>query len=243
MIPFYRKIRKNLLSSGQPDTLSGRLLRYLLYALGEILLVVVGILIALKINNWNHRSTELSDERESYRKIRRQVADDKENLAGVKAFNLYYAGQYARANQIIGSEDLTRMDTLALMTLGLSQYSDFLRSANIYETLVNSGALRLLQNDEITSGLQKLEMTYNHVNKLEEIHWDIIMQEVSPQLKGVINYASQEVMQPERLYSVEMRNLFIESMFLTQAKDSVYNKALSEIQTIVDLIDGELQQP
>ena len=243
MIPFYRKIRKNLLSSGQPETLSGRLLRYLLYALGEILLVVVGILIALKINNWNNRSTERADEIESYRKIRRQVADDKENLAGVKAFNLYYAGQYARANQIIGSEDLTRMDTLALMTLGLSQYSDFLRSANIYETLVNSGALRLLQNDEITSGLQKLEMTYNHVNKLEEIHWDIIMKEVSPELRGVINYATLQVMQPERLYSVEMRNLFIESMFLTQAKDSVYNKALSEIQTIVDLIDGELQQP
>jgi len=242
MISLFRKIRKNLLG-GEPKTLSGRLSRYLLYALGEIVLVVIGILIALQINNWNQRRSAQAAERESYRKIRRQVTDDKENLAGVKAFNLYFAGQYARANQIIGNADLSRMDTLAMMTLGLSQYSDFLRSANIYETLVNSGALRLLQNDDITSGLQKLEMTYNHVNKLEEIHWDIIMQEVSPQLKGVINYASQEVMQPERLYSVEMRNLFIESMFLTQAKDSVYNKALSEIQTIVDLIDGELQKP
>jgi hypothetical protein len=46
MLTFFRKIRKALLDSG-------RISRYLLYAFGEILLVVVGILIALQINNWN----------------------------------------------------------------------------------------------------------------------------------------------------------------------------------------------
>ena len=46
MITLLRKIRKSLIDSG-----SGR--RYLLYAIGEIALVVIGILIALQINNWN----------------------------------------------------------------------------------------------------------------------------------------------------------------------------------------------
>ena len=46
MIHFFRKIRQNLLTEN-------RVSRYLLYALGEILLVVIGILIALQINNWN----------------------------------------------------------------------------------------------------------------------------------------------------------------------------------------------
>jgi hypothetical protein len=48
MIKFFRKIRQNLLSEGKTG-------KYLKYAIGEIVLVVVGILIALQINNWNEK--------------------------------------------------------------------------------------------------------------------------------------------------------------------------------------------
>ena len=46
MIKFFRKIRQNILSEGKTG-------KYLKYAIGEIVLVVIGILIALSINNWN----------------------------------------------------------------------------------------------------------------------------------------------------------------------------------------------
>ena len=46
MINFFRKIRKQLADDNKP-------LKYMRYAIGEIILVVVGILIALSINNWN----------------------------------------------------------------------------------------------------------------------------------------------------------------------------------------------
>jgi len=46
MIPFFRKIRKTLADDNKP-------IKYLRYAIGEIVLVVIGILIALQINNWN----------------------------------------------------------------------------------------------------------------------------------------------------------------------------------------------
>src|SRR5210317_1476581 len=46
MINFFRKIRQQLLSQNKVS-------KYLLYAIGEIVLVVIGILIALQINNWN----------------------------------------------------------------------------------------------------------------------------------------------------------------------------------------------
>ena len=46
MIKFFRKIRQKLLTENKFS-------KYLIYAIGEIILVVIGILIALQINNWN----------------------------------------------------------------------------------------------------------------------------------------------------------------------------------------------
>lgn len=53
MIKFFRKIRQNLLSEGKTG-------KYLKYAIGEIILVVIGILIALQINNWNENRNNIS---------------------------------------------------------------------------------------------------------------------------------------------------------------------------------------
>ncbi|TYA59241.1 hypothetical protein FVF61_01520, partial [Formosa maritima] len=51
MIKFFRKIRQNLLMENKTG-------KYFKYAIGEIILVVIGILIALQINNWNNNRIE-----------------------------------------------------------------------------------------------------------------------------------------------------------------------------------------
>ena len=56
MIKFFRNIRQSLLSEGRTS-------KYLKYALGEIILVVIGILIALQINNWNEQRKLKNKER------------------------------------------------------------------------------------------------------------------------------------------------------------------------------------
>lgn len=55
MINFFRKIRRKLADDNKP-------LKYVRYALGEILLVVIGILIALQINNWNEENKDRAEE-------------------------------------------------------------------------------------------------------------------------------------------------------------------------------------
>ncbi|WP_348719101.1 DUF6090 family protein [uncultured Algoriphagus sp.] len=52
MISFFRKIRQKLLTQN-------RVTRYLIYAFGEIFLVVIGILIALQVNNWKEKRKNL----------------------------------------------------------------------------------------------------------------------------------------------------------------------------------------
>ena len=53
MIKFFRKIRYNLMETGKTGKPAFAAGRYFKYAIGEIVLVVIGILIALQINNWN----------------------------------------------------------------------------------------------------------------------------------------------------------------------------------------------
>ena len=209
---------------------------YLFYAVGEIFLLVIGILLALSINNWNSNRKDREEASKSYRNISRQLLEDRAELVNVRDFNEYYSATYEKASQMIQFKTSDQTDSLAMLIMGLSQYSDFHRSGNIYETLVNSGSIKLLKNDEITSGLQKLEMTYTNLNKLEDIHWEIIMNELSPELKGVINYATLEIVKPEKLHSVEIQNFLIESIYLTKAKDLIYNRAISEIDTLNSII-------
>ena len=54
MIPLFRKIRKKMADDNRP-------LKYIRYAIGEIILVVIGILIALQINNWNEERIQVKE--------------------------------------------------------------------------------------------------------------------------------------------------------------------------------------
>jgi hypothetical protein len=56
MLKFFRTIRKKLIEQNNVR-------KYMLYAIGEILLVVIGIFIALQVNNWNELKGKPSDRR------------------------------------------------------------------------------------------------------------------------------------------------------------------------------------
>lgn len=73
MIALFRKIRQKLLSQN-------RFTRYLAYALGEVLLVVIGILIALQINNWNTAKTIRATEIEMLDDLKIALETDLKNV-------------------------------------------------------------------------------------------------------------------------------------------------------------------
>lgn len=70
MIKYFSKIRQKLIAEG-------KLLNYLKYAIGEILLVVIGILLALQINNWNESRKHKIAESEFLTGIKSDISDDK----------------------------------------------------------------------------------------------------------------------------------------------------------------------
>ena len=79
MLKFFRKIRQNLIAENKTS-------KYFKYAIGEIILVVIGILIALQINNWN----EAKDRKEKlisiYKSVYADIKNDLTDLNDLKAF-------------------------------------------------------------------------------------------------------------------------------------------------------------
>ena len=70
MIKFFRKIRQNLLMENKTG-------KYLKYAIGEIILVVIGILIALQINNWNENKKLEAKTQDYYKQLLEDLKKDK----------------------------------------------------------------------------------------------------------------------------------------------------------------------
>ena len=70
MIKYFRKIRENLLSKGKTA-------KYFKYAIGEIILVVIGILIALQINNWNEVRKQKNKEIALLQELKNNLNDTK----------------------------------------------------------------------------------------------------------------------------------------------------------------------
>ncbi|MBK7870782.1 MAG: hypothetical protein IPJ74_08895 [Saprospiraceae bacterium] len=77
MLQFFRNIRRRLLDSGS-------LRKYLVYAIGEILLVVIGILIALQINTLNNDRIDRKKEKETIKAIYNELEANRQYLETLK---------------------------------------------------------------------------------------------------------------------------------------------------------------
>ena len=73
MIKFFRSIRKDLMEKNKTG-------KYLKYAIGEIVLVVIGILIALSINNWNEKRKERALEKNLLENLVENLEQNTERL-------------------------------------------------------------------------------------------------------------------------------------------------------------------
>ncbi len=80
MIKIFRNIRKNLLAEGKTS-------KYLKYAIGEIVLVVIGILIALSINNWNEDRKAKTLEDNFFDNVLLDLQKDEEKLTYYQLFH------------------------------------------------------------------------------------------------------------------------------------------------------------
>lgn len=122
MIKFFSKIRQNLLTEGKT-------VNYLKYAIGEIILVVIGILIALSINNWN----ETRKNQKELNSIYEQIVHDLENDIAELTENL---NTYESIKPVF-DKVFTNSRTVDLLDEGLSRLMARSPKTNLNKTGIN----------------------------------------------------------------------------------------------------------
>jgi hypothetical protein len=220
----------------------GNIKRYFFYAIGEILLVMIGISLAFQLNNWNDNRIKQNTEVAYYKNIKEQIEDDKNLIVEQLDYNNHYMNQFKYANEILEANDRSKIDTLGLIVRNLTQYSDFDRKGNIYETLANSGEIKLLKNLTIVNNIRSLEEKYNYINRMENIHYDAMMKYVIQAVTPALKFSDASIQKPELIYTYQFQNLILSLIQVMTEKAEVYNDALYEIDDIRNLIDTELAE-
>ena len=237
MINFFRKIRKQLADDNKP-------LKYMRYAIGEIVLVVIGILIALSINNWNENRKEKQLEENLLLELR-------ENLQGDIDHNRHEINtQNAHIEHIEGlikylDSKLPYSDSLNFIRVIYFETFQFNKSA--YESLKSRGFEKLSSKhlkkqlskyyDLDAIGRSKIvdRLNVEQRNALENYQWEkrITYQGDQDYQKFMFNLASESRFYINYLYARKAwKNNFINDIIKPNIKQAEF---------IISIIDGVLK--
>ena len=176
MIKYLRKIRQKMLTENKFS-------KYLIYAIGEIVLVVIGILIALQINNWNNSKTESKILNSYEQKISlnlKQDLDQRKHLTSLRneaIISCKTVMRYYRIGKVLS------MDSLSKAGGNIMFEQKFSVNKSGFNSLVNSGYIEKLPNGKFSDELYKyyelvddldfIESKYNlFCETMEYIIWE-----------------------------------------------------------------------
>jgi len=143
MSRFFNTIRQNLLARG-------RVTRYLAYAVGEILLVVIGILIALQINTRNENRINKNKEAFIIEDLHREFQANKAKLDIAINYHRAILEATREVMRLIGEPEVVILqhntDSLIYLTI---DYTDYSPGQSVISELISSGKLNLISSDSL----------------------------------------------------------------------------------------------
>lgn len=162
MIKFFRKIRQRLLAEN-------RLGKYLIYAIGEIILVVIGILIAIQINTWNN-------ERIANLKMKSYLHNIEEDLkADTLQFNRIInisKGIINDKKKLLSLSQFENISTDSLWGIIVPQSANYNLITTTFTKITNLGVTEISKNDSLSKklyGYYTTELEYFNVI----INWEV----------------------------------------------------------------------
>ena len=228
MLKFFRRIRQTLLSENKFS-------KYLLYAIGEIILVVVGILIALQINTWNEQQNNNQKEQALLKEIHREFVDNKTQLDRITKLNKEallscdsLLSKYPLQNDPSSVNYLIRY-----MDRAFQNYT-FNPTDGTINAIINSSTFNLIKNDT----LRRYLISWNGLLEdylEEEQNAIILLHEVYPFLRNNITkndpFSAQnlKVATDFRVYNFLVDRKYDLQSVINATDDEGLNEAINEI--------------
>jgi hypothetical protein len=179
MIRLFRKIRQQLLSETKYPI-------YLLYAGGEILLVVLGILIALQIDNWNEDKKDRITEQQYLLALREEFIFNDEELERVSLRNKTNADNMVKLVNHMGPDEfeINEEELGGLLRGSLSNEIQFNPSQGVLDEIISSGKLGMFSSAELkfalsswSGRLYRVRVKEQELSRIRYITIDIIRNE------------------------------------------------------------------
>ncbi|MFC7357688.1 DUF6090 family protein [Jejudonia soesokkakensis] len=229
MIKFFRHIRQRLL-------IENRFSKYSLYAIGEIILVVIGILIALQINNWNEERKNNAFEKEILSQIQENLIQDRTNLINI---NIWQQRAFEASEKLVSdSLRAKNKDSVSLWLGEVVHFSRFQSLTNSYEALKSAG-LQTVKNKELRNSLGiYYDDKVNHVNKaLSDIEYAFNYQWLPLMEAHASHFEFRKILEVE-----DMQRFFAETnvwRILMLNRDNI-RASIANLQNTLDAINVTL---
>ena len=163
MIRFFRQIRFNLLNREQS-------FKYIIYALGEILLVVIGILIALQVNNWNQHRQDKIRSIDYHQRMINDLDQTVSFLKGVTRFSDEIKDSIDLAVEVLerGVMTASSKETLDFALGNFFRLSRNLPELSTYKEMENSGQLSLIYSTDLRKEIADYVVNWELVSTVAE---------------------------------------------------------------------------
>jgi len=240
MIKFFRKIRQQLLSENKFS-------KYLLYAVGEIILVVIGILIALSINNWNENNKIKIKEIKSLTELRKDLV---QNLNDITV-NISALQGCKKSNEVILyhiENKLNYNDSLDYHFSALYPFISFTMNMTTYETLKQKG-IDLISNDSLRSSMSDLYSNrFKAYDTFENTYFvNHYLDHIKPMfISEFTTYEHHTSAHPKNYDQFILNSEYIQVLnFTVNTCDNFIafqSELRTEIQALIEMIDKEISE-
>jgi hypothetical protein len=239
MIKFFRKFRQRML-------IENKIGKYLLYASGEIILVVIGILIALQLNNWKEESKEKILEISTLSELNSSFREDLNDIN----FNLNFnkKGLYA-CEQLISAFDqgLPYHDSLDRHFGQFYIISVFVNNTGAYETLKSRG-LDIISNDSLRRQVQLMyDIIYSEIleNQRNFNYIDLEQNKIF-MIENMTNWKLFESAKPRNYDEISKDTVFHSRLAYTAQVRNIsisrYSRAKKECESVLNKLELEIER-
>lgn len=240
MIKFFRNIRNKLIKQS-------KVRNYAIYAIGEIILVVIGILIALQINNWNEANKATKEELKILKEMQFNLTNDLKDCE----WNINKQQELASSNAIVLNhlEQATAFNDSLRYHYGNLIYSTTQRrNMAAYDHLKAKG-IDLIQNDSLRRHITAVYSERYYFIEKQELEYDnqIQLNELLPQLNAKIIYDNiLKTGYPIDLPALQNDNVFKGTLRMNvNAREYMkrrYQGLHSDLKNLIEHIEDELKK-